>query len=411
MAGSASNWYHPKKGKLAGQAVYVPSDNRFDLTTGNIYPRARVLRMLETNAHATGWLPGDRPAGVAKTRATPRSANSGSAYHPDKTSGNNTITLGDTHAAVLDARGQFVMVQTPHKKAYKKKTYDVVNVHTGERVVQGASEGDARSGLASADSAAGPSHVAKYLDSEGRATGTIRPERLRFQADEKTTLEDIMKFGPGLETAAKLDVGDAVYEGMSRGDVFMATIQQHHGFDALPQKVSKKQLNQMLESGEISTLMSRGAGGYEEAFIDGPLFSAGNQGRMNGAGTYVASFGGKDSPNQTYAEAYTDNYVGRKGALRMGLRADARTIDTDELDTMRGNWVRGARHDLYMGTIPRDSPEFQARSDIIGKFEQDKGYFAAALGYDAITADYGSFQGAVILNRSAVVVQDTLEEK
>jgi hypothetical protein len=46
---------------------------------------------------------------------------------------------------------------------------------------------------------------------------------------------------------------------------------------------------------------------------------------------------------------------------------------------------------------------------MIGALTSDKGYFATAMGYDAITAGYGNFEGIVVLNRTALVVQDTFE--
>jgi hypothetical protein len=260
-------------------------------------------------------------------------------------------------------------------------------------------------------------HSVKYLDSAGRANRTVRAETLPHPGTNRNTIDDVFKMHGNLASAARLAKKNdkaPTRAGGVRGDVLLSSIQQAHGFDSLPQKVNKQTLDNMLKSGDVSRMMYRAAGGFERDYQDGTMFSAGDNGRRMGAGAYAGSStstsrGGKNEANLSNVKNYIKGFgrVAQTNTVRMGLRADARTIGHREMRRERKQWVARER-----ARLSRSDPNYQDKVAVIDAFERDPGYYAAAMGYDAVISDrkdFRGFTGVMILNRSATVVQDTIE--
>jgi hypothetical protein len=322
------------------------------------------------------------------------------------TSGNHKVIVGNTSYDVLDGQGSLVIVRD------FSYGHMVVNAHTGDRLTQHATLQDAQKSMQSL-APQQISHAAKNLDATGRAIKTVIAETLPHPGSDRNTADDILNLSKNVQENSHYgrDPYIGTPKGGDRGDIFFASLQQAHGFDVLPQKVSKQGLDQMYASGEISQVMYRGAGGFERQTMDSALFGAGTNGRLHGAGMYTASAGAnqKDkSSAENYARGYGDRskVFHQREVLRMGLRKGAKTIDTVKLHRMRDRWVIRERANLK-----QSDPRYQQKKNLIDTFVSDQGQFALAMGYDAVTAHYpyDNFDGIIVLNRSAVVFQDTLE--
>lgn len=416
MAGSASNWFRPSGGPYAGQAVYISKENRMTTYGNKPLSRGLILNVLSRMpGRAQPWIDkSQRPAGAAKSgSASVAGGRNNALAHSDY--GNQSVIIEAREAQVMGSANSLAVV-----KGRAQGTYDLVDVHAG-RTLQHGMDLDSATRQMQAQAASAPrSHVLDSLDAEGRATRTIRPAKTLA-----TSLDDVLDTLPTIREAFQRigsDEARLTYAGGPRGDVILAAIQQHHGYDQLPAKVSRTDLDRMLESGEVSTVMYRGAGGYEQEFIDKTFFGAGDNGRLMGAGAYTASVGGKAQPYLDDAREYVENYIipGSGKMLRMGLRPDAKIISERDLTQERLDWANNERRrladDRSMNKI--DADEYDFRDRMINVIEGDAGYYAALAGYDGIERAYGvrganpprtSFMGISILNRSAVIVQDELE--
>jgi hypothetical protein len=324
------------------------------------------------------------------------------------------VVIGDRTYKAQDSAGSLAIVKGKNGK------FSVVDVHTGKLLSKKDTLGDARTEMHK-HAPRHQSHVQKSLDSNGRAFETIRPPKGIKAGSTKNSLDDIMNMSESIVEASKHVYKNgqtvfnpktrrgngevAIQRGGARGDIFMSAIQQAYGADALPQKVSKKELDRMLHAGEVSTTMVRGSGSKYKEFNDGPGFSSGETVRLHGAGAYTASQGGPNKRTDQYARIYTNGYKAGPNTLNvMGLRAGAKTVDTQTIGTQMMSWKR-----RELGKLSPSDPNWSQKRDFIEALTSDKGYFATAMGYDAITAKYGGFDGIIVLNRSALVVQDTFE--
>jgi hypothetical protein len=508
MAGSASNWFRPTAGPLAGQAVYISKAQQQQISGRTNLPRSVTLALLNhagsggraqkmqqaanTLRPAASMQPGGQPtrraqimgqvappaptpapaAGPSKQapgNATPVAQQSGMAVYqapngqyglynaqgslikayktqggaqralqkaatpapapgaagaagaasalystkPGRLQGNNSVVYSNSTYPVLASAGSLVVIKTP-------SGHRVINPATGKRVGQvHTTQAGAENAMRQAAATTPDHHATKALDSSGRATRRIQAEGLPNPGSSRNTLDDMFRLHEKLGDAARFARQNdivASQAGKERGDVFLAAIQQMHGFDALPQKVNQKTLDGMLkQSGEVSRILYRGAGGFEQDYLDGAFYSAGAHGRRMGAGAYAGSStslgaGGKNERNRANVKNYIrGGYTGgaTPKVIRMGLRSDAKTIGHREVRRKRQKWVNAER-----AKLSASDPQWRAKSDVLDAFNRDPGYWAAAMGYDAIVSDkkdYNGFTGVVILNRSATIVQDTLD--
>lgn len=424
MAGSASNWYRPTKGPHAGKSIYIPKQHQGQTIFG-YFERASRKVILDGLNKGMSWTDEliavsatHRPAAAARTgasasvdqqeaeKASGQTTGTPARLAPVLNQATSSVVIGGQTRRALDSNGSLVIVQDDNNN------YTVADIHSGKTFQESASLDLAREAMNNQARIHSESHVAKHLDADGRATGTIRAERLPKPGTFENTLDDIHALGPGVGKAARRVAREgwehASNNNGDRGDPFMAALQQANGFDTLPAKVSERELQAMYDRGELTHTMSRGAGGYEADVADGALFSAGGDSRAWGAGMYTASRGSTDRERKK-ADAYADNFSGPDFKLAvMGLRKDARVVDTHTLSLERDKFLSRERRNLQ-----QTDPAFREKNAVLKMFTKDLGYFGAAMGYDALIADYsnqGFDTGIVVYNRSAIVSQDTLHD-
>lgn len=469
MAGSSANWFRPTAGPMAGQAVYIPKNNRLNLS-GQPQSRQSIMSVLNAGLPAGHpMVSAPRPAGVAQKKALPpappasiapstgaiKSNASGSIHQApngqfglynnqgnlvksyktqggatralDKlaggTSGQKPTTARTTpQGSVLHPNAKSVVINGETMKVRHSagrlavvdlgSRFGVVDIQSGEVFSTSTNPDMARSKMNEMSLTHPESHVAKHLDAAWRATRTIKPVGLPKPGSSQNPVESLLALGPNIAAGARKIVGQgykkASTDGGDRGDPFLAAIQQAHGFDAMPAKATKSELDAMYASGEVRNVMSRGAGGFEQALADAAFYGAGPKGRLYGAGVYTADRGKNNYVDQRNADRYARRYSGPSNQIAvMGLRKDARVTTAGRLKNMRAEYLRREHARLS----PTD-PDYNDKRAVLEAFALDMGYFGAAMGYDAITAGYGSQgfkQGIIVYNRSALVVQDTLE--
>lgn len=123
MAGSASNWFRPSSGPMAGQAVYIDKPNQMDYSTyGQPKPISRQALLSGLNAGSQAVmvrvkgssLPSSLPKGVAKTRLL---------AGPSATAPTGTAVGSNTQGAVHKApNGQFGLYDSSGKLVRSYKT-------------------------------------------------------------------------------------------------------------------------------------------------------------------------------------------------------------------------------------------------------------------------------------------------
>ena len=164
-------------------------------------------------------------------------------------------------------------------------------------------------------------------------------------------------------------------------DEALASIARLQEFDQPPQVVSREQLDARIAAGDLELFRrvkpfgEMPAAELAEQFRSGPVY-----------------YGRGEWANGIHATANAERvtkYGPPEGALRMALRADARTVTIEQL--------RQARRERQDHTNwPQD--------DIV--LFQDLGRLAAALGYDAIEPDNDPRSPWILLNRGAVTVEE-----
>lgn len=401
MAGSASNWFRPSSGALAGQAIYLAKAQRLNPNTGKPLPRSSVYKTLGQLKHSPEI---HRPHGVARAGGA------------KPTTGGATSVLNDqTAKLVVDGRTRKVLASEGRLAVVRGTGLEllIVDVHTGRADKTGSTDKKAViQDMRDRAPYRGESHVLKHLDSSGRAQSVVRAEGLPNPGTPNNSLDDIIGLArPNIVAASRRIYEDgpqaASSAGGARGDPLMAALQQAHGFDTLPAKVDATKLRQMHASGELTHIMSRGAGGMEHAIADEPFYGAGKGDRLFGAGMYTASRGTTDEEKMR-ADTYSRRYGGPNRQLAvMGLRKDARVIDVGTLANQRNEFVTREK-----ARLSKTDPDWDTKIELIDAMSRDVGYFATAMGYDAATADYGTQgfdEGIIVYNRSAIVSQNSLE--
>lgn len=216
-------------------------------------------------------------------------------------------------------------------------------------------------------------------------------------------------------------------------------IYESQGFDGKPQVVSKDELDQAIKRGGVE--MFRGVKPAEkksaeailEEFRSGPFFYAGSGGRMYGEGIYA----GPRSTAESFANTRALDPNNRGAVTRLALRRDARVISYDDVRKLHLKSMPRVARDIQIqmdAELAKVNPnDFKLIEDIRKKYFklqaekaarstalQDLGNYAALLGYDAIIAkgaagSTGPGRQApsnsyyVVLNRTAILVQDTSE--
>ena len=228
------------------------------------------------------------------------------------------------------------------------------------------------------------------------------------------------------EAASKYKLGTMSWSSESYdGDQALSHLYTEQGYHGLPEVVSRAEMDQIVQQpgyielfrgvkgeskyeGDLSAMQDRFATMRQqtEQFRRGEIHHPGWGARGNGTYTtdneregrgYTASdpsylIGGPDDdrPNRYHAL----DPIRWPGFLRMALRPDARVITSKELDRII------TQHLDDEGYAP--DPAVDPRGAIL----TDEGRLAAALGYDAIHVERSAIQHYVILNRTAVVVEE-----
>ncbi len=245
-------------------------------------------------------------------------------------------------------------------------------------------------------------------------------------------LTDDLSFDELNREASQLDFGTA---GL---DVQLAAVYRRQGFDGPPTLVSPDQFDALVAQGEIAPLY-RGVKSptrYDESsgkWVPGEGPTAGQMHEMLRIGpTHWAGLGGYGNgtyftPDQLFAESYSDNYPSQDSLLRAALRPDARVTTRKELEQLyfetysyqgRSNRLQ----DRLMQELTDDPSNAQViveahkeRSTALRAtydeyretFIGDLGRMAALLGYDAYWAApdmSGEHRELIVLNRTALIV-------
>lgn len=201
--------------------------------------------------------------------------------------------------------------------------------------------------------------------------------------------------------------------GLFGADPILGAIAAEQGFDALPRVTDRAGVDDVVAAGGIEifrgihdTPNSQGAD-MAEQFRSGELFTGLG---VNGSGTYTAI-------RPDTAEGFASGNGGEGAMMRMALVPGARIIKQSEVHKEYAAYNR-----QLWTAAGRKFPWFPSEHPWRGMSAND-GRMAAAMGYDAIyvdrTPESGFLGGAglaglggddshyVVLNRSAVVVQDT----
>ncbi len=244
---------------------------------------------------------------------------------------------------------------------------------------------------------------------------------------QKKPIKGERVYKPGAEmpvtsalVAVKKNVNDDVsfYSGIKdHQDVVLGALAKSQGFDGLPQKGSRAELDALVSDG--GTELFRGirdfggqtAESMQKQFSDRDLFFG--QG-VHGNGTYVAA-------QHDTARGY--------GLItsRMVLRKEAKVVEKHELETMATaarNKFRKEIDDIQdsimnkIFALPKDDPGIDALKQqyyalsktqtLASRLFGDNGRFATMMGFDAIRVDRSGDDYYVLLNRTAVTVQNTL---
>jgi hypothetical protein len=191
---------------------------------------------------------------------------------------------------------------------------------------------------------------------------------------------------PQATQALQKAIGNPAYQDINAhvagiGDPFLRDIAHEQGFDGLPHVVSEAEMDQYIASGEQEVWHGFGSDpAHAEAFMTGDYYAGGGDGSTGGSGTYVAM-------DKGLAESYDHG----AGVVRMCLKHGARTVTPQGLEQLRKD---------YLANHP---PQDMEREIALGSLMNNRGRFAAALGYDAIVDS--NFREMIILNRTAVRVQ------
>lgn len=192
--------------------------------------------------------------------------------------------------------------------------------------------------------------------------------------------------------------------------VYLKTILVQQGFDGKPRVVSKREMNDHINNGGVEMFRTvTPAGGrsikdLHNDFKQGNLYAGHG---IWGHGTYAASSANGDS-RQGLIEAKTyGNRKDKNNTMRMSLKEGAKHIEYQEAyNEMKKEQSKAQSK----GRGAHESEDaYNARMNLYNNV----GYWAAAKGYDAIFKPNGNgtAQGKdahywVILNRTAVIVQD-----
>lgn len=235
-----------------------------------------------------------------------------------------------------------------------------------------------------------------------------------------------------------LKIGDTArnmkeQDGTTRlGDRNLVELAKEQGFDGLPKKVSKEELDQIIEDGGIEIFRGLEEKKYCEQFMDGDYYAGIGQ---YGSGNYFVGSTTKQFnwKERTYNE-YTglemaSSFAGNKengGVIRGALRKDAKIVDWNLLDDgHKGYYYNDSNISKLMEklnlmedekdwlgkivynddgkayrTTKKDDKAAQVVNTIL---RHDCGRWAAFAGYDAIYVP--SLNYYVVLNRSAVICQ------
>jgi hypothetical protein len=226
----------------------------------------------------------------------------------------------------------------------------------------------------------------------GRGKGSYSPGKDLLAAGNAEGLaEDIDAEASQHVTGTKSDTFGAQTHIGPHGDEQLAAIAKKQGFDAKPDVVSEKDMDQLVATGK-HTEVFRGVqdGGPKSAKAIQEQFRHGD---------YYAGLGVKG--NGTYTTRSREQAMGlaggdRKALLRLGLRPQAKVVQYADLK---------AEHKAFYDRLPQGSAARRVFSD--------PGTYAAARGYDAIQVVHRTNSGRlldtpdyfVILNRSAVVAE------
>lgn len=192
--------------------------------------------------------------------------------------------------------------------------------------------------------------------------------------------------------------------GPKEGDRALAALYNHHGFDDLPDVVSKEELDALIAEGHtevyrgVQKFTSRS---FADEFRTGQYFPGYG---IYGNGTYTAAGRG--------SLATARDYAGSQGeVMRMAFKKNARVISYEDAVDQAYKASTAAEQAAYDAgrdwQRAAEADALRAKSEVL----RDPGRWAAAEGYDAIIVDKpaGSTAGKyiVVLNRTAVTVQRT----
>lgn len=216
------------------------------------------------------------------------------------------------------------------------------------------------------------------------------------------------------------------------GDRTLVELAKEQGFDKLPKKVSKEELDEIIEDGGIEIFRGLEDKKYCEQFLDGEYYAGIGQ---YGSGNYFVGSSSiqYDWKTGTRSEhtglEMASGFAGNKengGVIRGALRKDAKIIDWNLIDNADAGYFYNDRNIKKLmekknlmkdvvdwdGNIMRgedgnalrtaDMSNMTARV-IYNTLTKDGGRWATFAGYDAIYVP--SLNYYVVLNRSAVVCQ------
>ncbi len=238
--------------------------------------------------------------------------------------------------------------------------------------------------------------------------------------------EEYLKIG---NTARNMEEQD----GTTRlGDRTLVELAKEQGFDKLPKKVSKEELDEIIEDGGIEIFRGLEDKKYCEQFMDGDYYAGIGQ---YGSGNYFVGSTSKQYDWQTGKRSehtgleMASGFAGNKengGVIRGALRKDAKIVDWNLLDDGRKgyyyndsniktlmeslnlmedekDWLGNVVYDDN-GKAYRTSKRNDKTAQVVNTIlRHDCGRWAAFAGYDAIYVP--SLNYYVVLNRSAVICQ------
>ena len=162
----------------------------------------------------------------------------------------------------------------------------------------------------------------------------------------------------------------------------LASVAADQGFDGPPQTVTAAEMDGLVANGSrpmyraVVGADGKSSGDIQEQLRSGPVYYTPDG--VSGNGIYFASDGGLAS---LYKDDHPDSMV------RATLHPKARTITSTKLAAEQSKWGEN-RTSAEMGVF------------------SEPGTFAAAKGYDAIIVEGGLGGEVVVLNRTALIVQE-----